>query len=73
MVYANDILAGRNTHNHGFAAVFAKVKEAIAKRRLYAHTIKELSQLTDRELADLGLHHGQIHSVAHNSVYGPKA
>lgn len=70
MVYANNILAGRAPQGHGIAALFANLKDSIAKRRAYNKTLSELSQLSDRELADLGLHHSQIRSVAQQAVYG---
>lgn len=34
------------------------------KRSNYKRTLNELNSLTDRELADLGLHRGMIRSVA---------
>lgn len=73
MVYANQILAGRSSRGNGIATLFANLKDAVAKRRAYNATIKELSLLSDRELSDLGLSHGQIGSIAYESVYGPRA
>ena len=34
------------------------------KRSNYKRTLNELNSLTDRELADLGLHRGMIRSIA---------
>lgn len=39
-------------------------REAIARRRVYERTLHELSQLTDRELSDIGLGRSQISDVA---------
>lgn len=38
--------------------------------RDYRRTISELSDLTTRDLADLGLHRSEIRRVAYDSVYG---
>ena len=40
--------------------------------RAYRRTIRELSDLTSRDLADLGLHRSEIRRVAHDSVYGAR-
>jgi len=37
--------------------------------RLYKKTYNELSDLTDRDLADLGLTRASLRSVAHEAVY----
>jgi uncharacterized protein YjiS (DUF1127 family) len=51
-------------------SLFGNLKAAFARHRLYSRTITELSQLNDRELADLGLSRGSIASVAHEAAYG---
>jgi uncharacterized protein YjiS (DUF1127 family) len=73
MVYANDILAARNTRSNSIAALVADLRKAWANRRSYNRTVSELQGLSDRELADLGLHHSQIQTVARESVYGQRA
>ena len=50
--------------------LFGKAKDAFARYRLYSRTMAELGQLSDRELADLGLTRGAIASVAHEAAYG---
>ena len=35
-----------------------------AQQRAYRQTVKELSNLTDKELRDIGLTRGDIHSIA---------
>ena len=49
---------------------FSNVRQSIADRRLFARTVKELNELQDRELADLGIYRGDIRSIAQTAVYG---
>ena len=44
--------------------------EKLVLRRQYRKTISELSSLTGRELADLGLNKSCIHAAAYEAVYG---
>lgn len=59
--------------HHGFSAglsdFVAHVRETLARRRLYRQTVAELSQLSDRELADLRLTRSAIPSVAREAAY----
>ncbi len=48
----------------------ADLAERVAKFRLYRATVNELGSLTDRELHDLGLSHGDIATVARRAAYG---
>lgn len=40
-----------------------------ARFRLYRRTVNELSSLTARELADLGLHRSMIKRIAYQAAY----
>lgn len=46
------------------SAFFAAIAEGAQRRRVYNSTVRELSQLSDRELADLGVHRSSISTVA---------
>jgi uncharacterized protein YjiS (DUF1127 family) len=48
----------------------ARARKALANRREYHDTVRELEALSDRELADLNLARFAIRDIAHDSVYG---
>lgn len=50
--------------------LLARFRKHLADQRLYRATVQELAQLTDRELADLGIHRASIRDIARESVYG---
>jgi uncharacterized protein YjiS (DUF1127 family) len=56
-----------------FVAFVASFKAAAAQRRVYARTVAELRDLTDRELTDLGIARVMIEDVARAAAYGPAA
>lgn len=65
--------ATNTTQSPLFAGLLSSVSgmiEAAAKYRQYRKTVNELSELTGKELADLGLSHSTIKSVAMEAVYG---
>ena len=47
----------------------ATLGERIAQYRLYRATLNELASLSDRDLADLGLHRAMIADVAREASY----
>ena len=47
-------------------------RERFAAWVLYRRTVRELSDMRGRELADLGLHRSEICRVAYDSVYGAR-
>lgn len=53
---------------------FNGLRDTLAARfaaaRTYRTTLNELNQLSDRELADLGLHRSQLRGVAQEAAYG---
>ena len=52
------------------ATFFRGVNESRQRYALYRRTLRELDQLTDRELTDLGLHRQMIEGVALEAAYG---
>lgn len=52
----------------GFAALIETAKTRFAHYRLYRQTVNELSALSDRELADLGLHRAIVRQLAMQAV-----
>lgn len=45
------------------------LSERVAKYRLYRATLNELDSLSDRELADLGIHRADIGGIASEAAY----
>ena len=52
------------------AAILARYGERVERYRLYRNTVRELEQLSGRELADLGIHASQIDELAYQAAYG---
>lgn len=70
MAYATNI----NTATQGavasrFSALFDTLRTGLAKRKLYHNTLNELQVLSDRELADLGLHRSMLRRIAYEAAY----
>lgn len=55
------------------AGLIATLREAFQRHRVYSETVSELSQLSDMELADLGLSRSGIKRVALDAAYGKSA
>ena len=47
--------------------------ERRAQRRVYTTTMKELMALSNRDLADLGMHRSELKRVAWEAAYGAQA
>lgn len=70
MAYVNSSRAASYTLADRVSGVLAQIKAHLARRAVYNQTVRELVQLTDRELADLGIARADIHAVAHEAAYG---
>ncbi len=52
----------------GVSSLFGRISEALAKRRVYKRTYAELSQLSTRELDDLGISRSMISRLAREAA-----
>lgn len=68
MAYVNSTRTATGGFMDRLAAVMQSVNEAVARRRLYNQTVRELDALSDRELADMGLHRSMITEIALESM-----
>ena len=55
------------------AQTFNAAAEAYAKHRVYRTTLNELRELSDRELADLGMSRSMLRGIAREAAEGNKA
>jgi uncharacterized protein YjiS (DUF1127 family) len=58
------------TSGASWAGLRARWTESLARRRKYKATLNELREMTDRDLADIGLHRALIQEVAREAAYG---
>ena len=58
--------------NGTIAKFVADIRNHMARRSVYRQTVHELSQLSDRELADLGLSRAAIRSTAYEAAWAAK-
>ena len=65
-------IASRGGLAEKLALAAAEWKSRVEKRRLYRRTYRELSELSAREKADLGLNQSSIGAVAYEAAYGAK-
>lgn len=69
MAYATQTLTLSAGISARISAVVAQVKDSWARRSVYKTTVNELSTLSNRELADLGLSRSMIRSIAYEAAY----
>ena len=53
-----------------FVSITAGLADRVHRYSLYRQTLNELSQLSDRDLADIGVSRGAITSIAIEHAYG---
>lgn len=70
MVYANSTRAVGVSLSDRLAATLTVLRAAVQRRRVYDQTRRELKALSDRDLADLGIHRSMIRTVAREAAYG---
>lgn len=64
MAVTSDYTAAKGASFTGFSSLIEAVKTRYTRNRMYRQTVNELSSLSARELADLGLHRSMIKRVA---------
>jgi uncharacterized protein YjiS (DUF1127 family) len=70
MDYVNSTRAASGSFPDRVSAVASSIKGALARRRMFSQTAGELNALTDRELADLGIHRADIRQIAMQAACG---
>ena len=68
MAYVNQVTAQNSSFMARVAAMFERFAAKQRQNRLYRETYNGLNALTDRELADLGLHRSELTRVAREAV-----
>ena len=54
----------------GLRGLARDFQENRARRRVYRQTVRELNELSPRDLADLGIHRSMIRRLAREAAYG---
>jgi uncharacterized protein YjiS (DUF1127 family) len=70
MAYVNSTRASSASYRDRALSSIAAIRAAIERRRLYSRTFHELASLSERELADLGMHRTMIAEIAREAAYG---
>ncbi len=70
MAYINASRAAHVTLADRFAALVKSVRESLRRRNVFLATKRELNQLSNRELADLGISRSMITRIALEAAYG---
>lgn len=58
--------------NGRFTKFVADLRDYMARRAVYRQTLRELNELTERDLTDLGMARANIRSVAYEAAWGSK-
>ncbi|WP_151717242.1 DUF1127 domain-containing protein [Gemmobacter serpentinus] len=70
MAFVNTTRVAHQGLGERFATLVADLRKAMAQRAIYRSTVRELKSLSNRELADLGIHRSMITRMAHEAAYG---
>ncbi|MTH76449.1 DUF1127 domain-containing protein [Paracoccus aestuariivivens] len=73
VIELNQGAARQNQAGEGrFGNLLADLRDYLSRRALFRQTVRELNDLTGRELADLGINRSMIRSVAYEAAWGSK-
>lgn len=70
MAYVNSSRAASVSIVDRAAAIVKSIRVGLERRRVFKQTVRELQALSNRELADLGIHRSMITQVANEAAYG---
>ena len=70
MAFASGIRGGEAGLSDRISAVANDLKDKWGRYKVYRQTLRELGELSDRDLSDLGIHRSQISSIALEAAYG---
>jgi len=70
MAYLNVSRAANIGLSERLAHIVKSLRESMTRRRVYKETVRELSALSSRDLADLGIHRAMITRIALEAAYG---
>lgn len=70
MAYVNSSRAASYGIADRPAAIVKSIRVGLERRRVFKQTVRELQALSNRELADLGIHRSMITRVANEAAYG---
>ena len=70
MAYANTHGASTHGLRDRTSEILRNLSGRVERYRLYRRTLDELNELSNRELADLGLHRSAIRATAQAAAYG---
>jgi uncharacterized protein YjiS (DUF1127 family) len=70
MAYVNSSRQATVSFGDRIVALVKVVGQSMQRRRVYLQTLHELTNLSDRDLADLGLARSDIGAVAREAAYG---
>jgi uncharacterized protein YjiS (DUF1127 family) len=69
MAYVNSTRAPAVSFSDRLNALVKVASDMIARRKIYTQTVFELSSLSDRDLADLGISRTQIGKIAREAAF----
>lgn len=70
MAYVNTTRAVQSSIVSRVLAGASSIIAVLRKRQTYLTTLRELSDLSDRELSDLGIHRAMLPEIAREAAYG---